>query len=175
MSLTEYVKACVAKVDTKTPKSVTIDKYLILPLRNLRGLSESKVLEHGHNLFWRKDQLVPGDRIIGQSTMVDLKSPEVVKDDEHIGDIHSHPYKIKMGTGARIGPSADDLDSWYKFKPARFPLGVHLVMSSASVFLIVTRPASVHRRSARGGRPGCAGAGNAPLRTPPSIDTSVRP
>jgi hypothetical protein len=139
MSLTEYAKACIAKADTKTPKSVTIDKALILPLRNLRGLSESKVLEHGHNLFWKKDQLELSDRLVGQSTMIDLKSSEAVKDDAYIGDIHSHPYKIKMGSGARIGPSADDLDSWYKFKPAKLPLGVHLVMSSASVFLVVTR------------------------------------
>jgi hypothetical protein len=142
VGLSAYIHDCVADAETETPLKVVLDEALLPDLRNLRGQSESKVLEHGHNLFWKEGKLVLGPRMVGEATRISLDTEKALKAGGYIGDLHSHPYKQKMGKSARIGPSTGDLDEWYKWKPKDFTIGVHLVMSSASVFLVVTRNVS---------------------------------
>ncbi len=142
MTLDEYVKNCIAAYDCPTAWSVTLSGALVSKFRNLRGKSETRVAEHGVHIFWNSvsNTLYAGDEEMGGGkTAVDLKTSTIHKNAAYIGDCHTHPYKQKMGTDARIGPSTGDYMEWWYYPPTNFHIALHFVVSSATIFLLMMR------------------------------------
>jgi hypothetical protein len=142
MDLDRYVESCIAASEFKTERALVLGPPLLTTFRNLRGASELDVKERGVYLYWDTTikQLQSSKTIGGTATRLDLDTKTVCNDSRYVGDCHTHPYKRKMGPEARIGPSAGDHEEWWNFPPASFKnFGIHFVISSAAVFLIVTR------------------------------------
>jgi hypothetical protein len=147
MDLNEYVQSCIARAEFKTERILVLGPPLLTTFRNLRGASELDVKERGVYLYWdaTSNQLQASKTIGGTATRLDLDTKTVCKDLRYIGDCHTHPYKRKMGPEARIGPSTGDYEEWWRFPPTNFQkFGIHFVVSSATVFLLITRAKTDH-------------------------------
>lgn len=152
MKLSAYVQACLDNPKTKIEKQLELDDSdgdsVLCPAAILATskASEKAAVEYGMNLYWdsTKSQIKLG-KLISQSkaTMVNLGSKtEVVKKD-YIGDLHTHPYKLKMGEKAEMGFSAEDIDGFFKFPPNHMSLAVHIVISYHAVFMIIRRDLNI--------------------------------
>lgn len=145
MELNEYVGYCVATDDFPTRQFLTLSAPLVSAFRRLRGSSELDVRERGVHLLWNAHtgEVQPGTiTMVGQGTAVDLKIQAIRTDFHYIGDCHTHPYRRKMGPEARIGPSTGDYMEWWLYPPAHFKIALHFVVSSATIFLVLTRAAT---------------------------------
>ena len=147
MHLNEYIAQCLEFDLYPTAPRLTIPRGdLLTRMRNLRGISELEGLEHGFNLYWedRYASIVCGPQIAGlpNGTAVSLNAGVESRTPTYIGDCHTHPYRLKMGPNVHVGPSNGDWTQWRVYPPSAFNVGVHLVVSGATVFLVMQRPAS---------------------------------
>lgn len=144
MNFNKYVQSCLERADQPTESSLLLgsDSDLTNAFRYLIKASEDTGVERGLNLEWNahKQEVEPGLVIPGTSgTAVDLKTREIKSKPSYIGDCHTHPYRLKMGTDAQIGPSSSDYMEWWVNPPQHFPLAIHFVVSGSTVFLLFMR------------------------------------
>lgn len=141
MDIDEFVRNCLQGANP-SPGRLTIPKgQLLTQFRNLRGWSESQGREAGFHLYWFDGRLTAGQQKyegVGPSA-VNLNTTQARMDPGYIGDCHTHPYRIKMGPEARIGPSDGDHDNVWTRPPANHPVALYFVISSRTVFLVVRR------------------------------------
>jgi FYVE zinc finger len=140
-TLDDYVSDLIDVNSTPTPgRILVLSRALIDLFTALTAQSENRIIEHGANLFWRNDRIIPGGIITGQSkTAVDMDTKNMFRNHEYVGDCHTHPYLKKMGPEAMVGPSSGDYMEWWLNHPANFPFSLHFVLSGDAVFLLLTR------------------------------------
>lgn len=144
MNFNKYIQSCLERADQPTENSLLIggDSDLANCFRYLIKPSEETGVERGLNLEWKanKQEVEPGLVIPGTSgTAVDLKTREVNDQPSYIGDCHTHPYRLKMGDKAQIGPSSSDYQEWWVNPPQHFPIAIHFVISGSTIFLLFVR------------------------------------
>jgi hypothetical protein len=147
MELSAYIRNCIRLRAFPTHYSLTFSHGdLLTAFRGLRDVSEAEGLEYGFKMnLDAHDRLVPGTRIRGSEQTVELRTREWRTEPTYIGDCHTHPYRLKMGADAEIGPSSGDYMEWWTYPPENSRVAVHFVISVDRVFLIVSRIKTITR------------------------------
>lgn len=119
---------------------------LLTMFRHLRNVSENEGIEHGFKLSLdSRYRLLPGTWIRGSEGTVGLKTSEWRNEATYIGDCHSHPYRLKLGVDAEIGPSSGDYREWWTHPPLHFRMAAHFVVSVDRLFLVLSRIPTLSR------------------------------
>jgi hypothetical protein len=141
MELSAYLGNCFDNAKYPTYYTLSLSFGPVLrALRSLRHVSETAGKEYGFKLTASPTgRLTAGTPIEGSEQNVELKTKEWHLDRTYIGDCHTHPYQLKMGPAAEIGPSSGDYKEWWTYPPTGFRLAVHFVISVDRVFLVVSR------------------------------------
>jgi hypothetical protein len=147
MDFDDYVKHCIAEDGTPTPYNLVIgrNRDLLQSFRCLRNDSEREGRERGFHLHWNKTfgMAAAGSTIVGNAQNVSLGTKLAHNHPSYIGDCHTHPYHLKMGPLAQIGPSVNDYEDVWPYPPHSFPIAVYFVLSGSTVFLIFRRKMSL--------------------------------
>ncbi|MDX2038288.1 MAG: hypothetical protein SFX72_16685 [Isosphaeraceae bacterium] len=153
MDLFHYIASLRIDKDFPTPRKLEITSDgLVKTLRSLITRSEAEGIELGLNLYWdpTSSSIATSDEFRGIGpAAVDMHARDVHKDINYLGDCHTHPYDIKMGPAATIGPSNSDYMEWWIFPPVPAKaaldettpefMAIHIVLSVSAVFLVLCR------------------------------------
>ena len=146
MNLDEYVENCIKTETLPTATSVMVGKTLMTQFAAMRDDSEREVKERGVYLYWNSlSNSVEwrGTVLVGAQSVVQLDTKNVSLHPEYIGDCHTHPYQLKMGAEAAIGPSTNDYREWWYYPPSSQTVALHFVLGGSKIFLVVTRKSTL--------------------------------